>query len=65
MMTKYDENFGFWEDTDDPEVAEFYNQVQSRSIEKACEGCGRKVRILPEYAYCNGCADDIERGVEL
>jgi hypothetical protein len=65
MMTMYDDNFGFWDDADDPAMREFYGQVQSRSVVKSCEGCGREVRLLPEYAYCNGCADAMERGGEL
>ena len=57
-----DDNFGHYHDTDDPETVAFYHDVQSRSVEKKCEGCGRTVRILPHYAYCNDCADAIENG---
>ena len=64
MPTYYDENYGFYE-VDDPDVVEFYHDVQRRSVEKKCQGCGRMVRILPEYAYCDGCATIIERGGDL
>lgn len=58
----YDDNFGHWHDSHDPEVRQFYRQVQRQSVRKTCERCGRTVRIRPEYAYCNSCADAIERG---
>jgi hypothetical protein len=61
-MTYYDDNFGFWEDMDDPDVVDFYHQTQRQSVVKVCEGCGRKVKIKPDYAYCNSCADQMERG---
>ena len=61
-MSYYDENFGHWEDMDDPDMQRFYWQVQEESVEKVCEGCGRKVRLRPQYAYCNRCADMRERG---
>lgn len=57
----YDDNYGHWnmEDEDDQE---FYRQVVKRSVRKKCKGCGRTVKILPEYAYCNSCATKIEQG---
>lgn len=61
----FDDNFGHWQDMDDPDVAEFYEQVQRESVEKTCAGCGRTVRLRPDYAYCDGCADAIERGGDL
>ena len=64
-MTYYDDNFGYWEDMDDPDMQEFYYECQERSVLKECKGCGRKVKILPHYAYCNSCADKIERGGEF
>lgn len=63
-MSFYDDNFGHWNMDDDDDL-EFYNQVQRQSVSKKCEGCGRTVRILPHYAYCNSCADKIERGMEF
>ena len=60
----YDDNFGHWNDNDG-ETRQFYRQVQRASVSKRCKGCGRTVRIMPQYAYCNGCADAIERGGEF
>ena len=62
MAGFYDDNFGFWDGMDDPEMREFYQQVQEESVDKRCEGCGRMVRLRPDYAYCNTCADAIEQG---
>jgi hypothetical protein len=61
----YDENFGHWDDMDDPDMVDFYHQVQAESVEKKCQGCDRTVRIRPDYAYCNSCADKIERGWDI
>ena len=61
----YDDNFGQWQDTDDAEVRSFYRRTQRTNVTKVCKGCGNKVRIQPQYAYCNGCADIIERGGEF
>lgn len=58
----YDDNFGHWDDMDDPDMVAFYEQVQRESVEKTCEGCGARVRLRPTYAYCNACADARERG---
>lgn len=65
MPTYYDDNFGHWNDMDDPDMIQFYRQVQETNVEKTCEGCGQKVRIQPHYAYCNSCADKMERGIDL
>jgi uncharacterized OB-fold protein len=62
MPTYFDDNFGHYNDTDDPDVVEWYHENQRRSRLKKCKRCGRKVRLLPEYAICNGCAERIERG---
>lgn len=61
----YDDNFGHWDDMDDPDMVEFYHEVQRESVSKKCAGCGRRVKIRPDYAYCNSCADKRERGMEL
>ena len=61
----YDDNYGHWDGGDDPEVREFYERVQRTNVRKVCKGCGRTVRIQPQYAYCNGCADILERGGDL
>jgi hypothetical protein len=60
----YDDNFGQWNDMNDPDMIEFYHQVQAESIEKECQQCGRLVRLRPDYAICNSCADKIERGYD-
>lgn len=62
MPGYYDDNYGWWDDMDDPDMVEFYNQVQRESVRKKCQGCGRMVKIRRDYAYCNSCADKIERG---
>ena len=65
MPAYYDDNFGFWHDMDDPDMRDFYRQVQKESKVKTCQGCGRKVRIRPQYAYCNSCADKREQGWDI
>jgi hypothetical protein len=64
MTSYYDDNYGFYE-IDGPEDIEFYHKVQKESVYKKCEGCGRRVRIRPDYAYCNSCADKRERGYDI
>jgi len=61
MRSFYDDNYGHYEIRDEDDVA-FYHETQRRSVRKTCQGCGREVRIKPDYAYCNSCADKIERG---
>ena len=61
----YDDNFGHWEDMDDPDNQDFYNEVQRRSKLKECAGCGRTVKILPDYAYCDSCATKREQGWDI
>jgi hypothetical protein len=63
--TYIDDNFGQWEDMEDEDNQEFYNHIQETNVRKKCQGCGRIVNIQPHYAYCNSCADTIERGGEL
>jgi hypothetical protein len=62
MPTYYDDNYGHWTDTDDPDVVAFYHKVQAESVRKTCSCCGRIVKIRPEYSICNSCADAAERG---
>jgi Zn finger protein HypA/HybF involved in hydrogenase expression len=64
VASYYDDNFGHW-DIDDEDDVEFYREIQETNVEKKCEGCGRMVRIQPQYAYCNSCADKRERGEEI
>jgi hypothetical protein len=58
----YDDNFGWWDDMDDPDQQEWYHSVQKKSVEKDCLGCGRRVKILPDYDYCDSCATRREQG---
>lgn len=65
--TYHDDNFGHWDGMDpgDPDYEDnvrFYHQVQAESVEKTCDGCGRRVKLRPDYGYCNSCADAIESG---
>jgi hypothetical protein len=60
----YDENFGHWEIESEEDI-EFYKQVQKESVVKKCAGCGRKVKLRPDYAYCNSCATKREQGWDL
>jgi len=62
-MEYYDDNFGHWDMSVDREEKEaFYRHVQRTNVSKACKGCGQQVMIQPHYAYCNSCADEMERG---
>lgn len=59
--TFVDDNFGTW-DIENQDDIDFYFQVQRESRRKKCQGCGRMVKLRPDYAYCNSCADARERG---
>ena len=61
----YDDNFGEWEDMDEEDNIRFYQECQERSVEKRCAGCGRLVKILPHYAYCDSCATKREQGWDI
>jgi hypothetical protein len=61
MTSYHDDNYGYWEDMDDPDMVDFYHQVQRESVEKECQSCGRRVRLRPDYAICSSCADRAER----
>jgi Zn finger protein HypA/HybF involved in hydrogenase expression len=64
MAEYFDDNFGHWEGMDDPEMREFYHQIQKTNVWKKCKDCGRRVKIQPQYAICNSCAEKRERGVD-
>ncbi len=64
MTIFVDDNFGVWDRMDDPDMVNFYFETQWKSVRKKCQGCGCMVKIKPEYAYCNSCADVRERGGE-
>jgi len=70
MAPHYDDNFGCWEGMDPghPDYEDnmrFYRKVQEESVEKICQGCERKVRLRPDYGYCNSCATKIEQGYDI
>ena len=60
-----DDNFGVWDDMDDPDMQRFYEEVQKKSVLKKCSICGREVYLLPHYDKCDSCMDKIERGYDL
>ena len=60
----HDDNFGEWDGMDDPEMREFYFQVQKENVKKKCDGCGCNVMLRPKYGYCDSCADKRERGMD-
>ena len=64
MPSYYDDNYGWYNIRDEEDVA-FYHETQRKSVTKKCQGCGRRVRIKPEYGYCNTCADKRERGEDM
>ena len=59
-----DDNFGFY-DIQSEEDIEFYHEMQRRSVRKKCGGCGRMVKIKPDYWLCNSCCEKLERGGDL
>jgi hypothetical protein len=61
----YDDNFGEWHDMDDADMRAFYCETQRVSRRKKCQGCGRMVRLRPDYGYCNSCADRREQGFDM
>jgi len=62
MTLYFDDNFGEWDDMDDPDMVDFYFRVQEESVEKKCVQCGQIVSLRPKYDICNRCADMNERG---
>ena len=65
MPSYYDDNFGHWDDMDEPGNQAFYRYVQKSSVRKKCRGCGRMVKIMPQYAYCDSCATKREQGWDI
>jgi len=64
MPSYYDDNFGHYK-TESEEDVEFYHRVQKESVWKKCEECGRKVKLRPDYGYCNSCATKREQGFDI
>jgi hypothetical protein len=60
MPEYYDDNYGHWENMDDPEMRDFYFKVQRESVWKKCRQCGQRVRLRKEYDLCNSCAEENE-----
>ena len=58
-MVYQDDNFGNYQIRSQEDL-EFFQRNQDRSVEKTCEGCGRRVKLLPRHAYCSRCADLLE-----
>jgi hypothetical protein len=65
MAEYYDDNFGHWDDMGDPDMVDFYHQVQEESELKECHGCGGTFSLRPGYGYCNSCADKREIGWDI
>lgn len=64
MAVYYDDNYGQYE-IESQEDIDFYYERQRTNVFKHCAGCGRKVRIQPDYAYCNSCASKREQGMDI
>lgn len=60
----YDDNYGFYHNTDEPEVMEFYRETQRNSVMKRCKRCDRMVKLRRDYAICNNCCEQEERGFQ-
>ena len=44
--TIYEHNFGFW-DIDGPVEQAFFEYIQRQSVQKTCDRCERRVRLMP------------------
>ena len=65
MAEYYDDNFGHWDDMEDPDMVDFYHRTQRESRPTVCQGCGETFNLRPGYGYCNSCADMRERGFDV
>ena len=63
-MTLIDSNYGHYDMTE-YDVQDFYREVQGRSDWKTCDGCYRRVKLLPQYSICDDCATRLEHGLDL
>jgi hypothetical protein len=61
MATIYEHNFGFWEIDGQVEQA-FFEYVQRQSVQKICNRCERRVRLMPAKTLCASCASALECG---
>lgn len=64
MAIYIDDNFGTYTIECEEDIAH-YRDVQRRSVRKTCRGCGRKVRLLPDYVYCDSCTRKVEQGWDI
>ena len=61
MTAIYEDNFGFW-DIDGPEEQAFFEYVQRQSIQKTCDCCKRRIRLMPPKTLCASCVTALECG---
>jgi hypothetical protein len=61
MPAVYEDNFGFWA-IDGQEEQAFFEYVQRQSVEKACDRCERRVRLMPPKTLCASCVAALECG---
>ena len=61
--TYCDDSFGCREPETEEDV-EWYRQVQSESVWKKCNRCGRRVKLRKSYGTCNNCMEMLERGLD-
>jgi hypothetical protein len=59
--TIYEHNFGFWEIDGQVEQA-FFEYIQRQSVEKTCDRCERRVRLMPPKTLCASCVSALECG---
>ena len=59
--TVYEYNFGFWEIDGQVEQA-FFEYVQRQSVQRTCDRCERRVRLMPSKTLCASCVTALEFG---
>ena len=64
MLTKYEDNFGFYcIDDDDLEELEFFCDIRARSEPTICvRSLDQKVRLLTHVTLCATCSEALEYG---
>jgi hypothetical protein len=63
MLTKYEDNFGYYcIDDDDPEELEFFCHIKAQSKPTICARCEQKVRLLEHIKICAACSSAVEFG---
>ena len=61
MTSYYDDNYGWYDGMDDPDMQSFAKQVEKESDWKVCRHCKNRVKLRTEYDLCTSCAN-MERG---